>query len=73
MKTPFPPIKQTLLWLCILAMAVGVAAYAYSGTFTRLWADDYCYSSTVQQYGLLQGIGVWYQTSGSRYVVVRVE
>ncbi len=66
MKTPFFSIKRTVRWLCILALAVGIAVFGWAGSFSRLWADDYCYSSTLQQFGLWQGVGEWYNESGSR-------
>ncbi len=72
MKIPFPLIKRILLWLCILAVVAGLAAFAYAGSFTRLWADDYCYTSTVQDYGLIRGLGEWYNLSGSRFAAIPV-
>ncbi len=44
----------------------GLALFAYTGTYARFWADDYCYSSMVKQMGLIQGLVGWYRTSGNR-------
>lgn len=77
MKTPIPnqPVNRLtfsnlLPWLAVLALALGLAAFAWAGTYARLWADDYCYSSTVQQYGLIRAIGEWYNLSGSRFAAI---
>lgn len=72
MKMSLSLFKRILLGLCILALAVGLAAFANAGSFSRLWADDYCYSSTVQEYGLLRGIGEWYNLNGSRFSAIPV-
>lgn len=42
------------------------AVFAYVGTYSRYWADDYCYSAWVKQLGLTAGIIDWYHTSGNR-------
>lgn len=53
--------------VCGLGFALALAATAYAGTFTRLWADDYCYSAVAQRDGLLYGAQYWYQNGGNRY------
>ncbi len=50
-----------------LGFAAALAATAYAGGFTRLWADDYCYAAVAQRDGLLSGALYWYQNGGNRY------
>ena len=52
--------------VAMVAFGAGLALFAYAGSFTRYWADDYCYSAWVQHYGLFGAIADWYQTSGNR-------
>jgi len=49
----------------LLAFMLGM--YAWAGTFARYWADDYCYSGTLREFGLLKGIANWYVESGNRF------
>jgi hypothetical protein len=51
----------------ILAFLTGLGLFAYAGTYSRFWADDYCYSAAVKQFGLLPGLVDWYHTSGNRF------
>lgn len=44
----------------------GLALFAYAGTYSRFWADDYCYSAWVKHFGLFGALVDWYQTSGNR-------
>jgi hypothetical protein len=60
-------IQVTLLLVLGAALAVGLSAYAWAGSFARLWADDFCYSAVVQDYGVLAGTGYWYQVGGNRF------
>jgi hypothetical protein len=55
------------LALASLALLAGITAYAYAGTLSRLWADDFCYSSQIQSLGLFKGTLNWLQTGGNRY------
>ena len=48
------------------AFGLGVALFAYAGSYSRYWADDYCYSATVKQSGLFKGLVEWYISSGNR-------
>jgi hypothetical protein len=49
-----------------LVFLAGVGVFAYTGTFSRLWADDYCYSAVMKVGGLWGGVVDWYLTSGNR-------
>jgi hypothetical protein len=59
-----------VLALVLLALAVGLLSFAYAGSFSRLWADDYCYSAHLQQNGLLRGMWEWYVSTSSRFSVI---
>lgn len=68
-----PPSGQESRWIYLtllisgIGFAVALAATAYAGVFTRLWADDYCYAAVAQRDGLLGGMLYWYQNGGNRY------
>lgn len=53
--------------LVLLALLSGLGATAYAGTFSRYWADDYCYAAIVQRDGLIEGVQYWYQNGGNRF------
>lgn len=68
------PANRTLTEKITLAFALaglalllfGLAHFAWAGTHTRFWADDYCYSAEIKQSGLIRGVANWYQVSGNR-------
>ncbi len=68
--TKFRWITPLLIGLALLGFLAGVAAIAYAGNSSRLWADDYCYSNEVQDRGLFNGTLDWYQTGGNRFSAV---
>jgi len=51
---------------------VGLAFFAAAGTYSRYWADDYCYSAVVKMAGVLRGVVEWYKYSGNRVSTVFV-
>ncbi len=68
-------MKRSRIWERVLQAAAlisaavflfGLAQFAYAGTQVRYWADDYCYSASVKQFGLPQALIDWYRTSGNR-------
>jgi hypothetical protein len=71
MQTPSPRLRiiqaaRAAIVPALLLFAFGVAQFAYAGTYARYWADDYCYSATVKQLGIIRGVADWYQHSGNR-------
>ncbi|GAP05317.1 MAG TPA: hypothetical protein DEQ80_10730 [Anaerolinea thermolimosa] len=54
----------------VLVFAAGIAWFAYTGTFARYWADDYCYSAVAQDHGLLGSVWFWYLGSGNRFSTI---
>lgn len=65
-------VVQAGAGLAITVFISGLALFAYTGTFSRFWADDYCYSATLKQLGLIRGLVDWYQTSGNRISTLAV-
>ncbi|MBE0696774.1 MAG: hypothetical protein IH586_07615, partial [Anaerolineaceae bacterium] len=60
-------------WTLFFAGAVFLSAlafFAYLGSFSRFWADDYCYSAIMKQSGWLRGIVVYYLTTGNRFSTI---
>jgi hypothetical protein len=58
--------------LGIIVFLSGLALFAYAGTYSRFWADDYCYSATIKQLGLINGLVDWYHASGNRLSTLAV-
>lgn len=71
-KFLFTRAPQLAALVASLLLLLGLAYFAYAGTFARYWADDYCYSATIKQDGLLRGLVSWYQTSGNRFTTPAV-
>lgn len=51
-------------------LLAGIAAFAYMGSFSRYWADDYCYSAVIKLNGLFRGVVDWFMTSGNRFSTI---
>ena len=62
-----PLILRLAAGLACLVFLAGLVCFAYSGTFSRLWTDDFCYSSEIRQYGVFHGTLDWLQTGGNRF------
>jgi hypothetical protein len=60
-------LEKSATALSSLIFLAGVGLFAYTGTFARLWADDYCYSAVTGQGGLWGGVAEWYMHSGNRF------
>ena len=48
-------------------LSIALSVYAYLGTFSRYYADDYCLSSTLSARDLLKTIIITYQTWSNKY------
>ncbi len=64
---PVPFVNWLLLGLTGASLLAGLAATAYAGTFSRFWADDYCYAAVFHRDGLVNGMLYWYQNGGNRF------
>ncbi len=60
---PRPLILTALLALILISLA----ALAYTGTFTRMHADDFCVAGLNIKQGFFNSIGFWYQNWAGRY------
>jgi len=56
----------------LVVFGVGLSFYGVAGTYSRYWADDYCYSAAVKMMGVLRGVVEWYKYSGNRVSTVLV-
>lgn len=63
-------VESAAAMLGVLVFAAGIAWFAYTGTFSRYWADDYCYSAVAQDHGLIGSVWFWYQGSGNRFSTI---
>ncbi len=53
---------RPLILIALLALIViSLGALAYTGTFTRMHADDFCIAGTVKDMGIFRSISFWYQ------------
>jgi hypothetical protein len=43
---------RVILWTLVIFLAVGLAYFAYLGTYNRSYADDWCYNADYAQLGL---------------------
>ena len=59
-------LPEAAALLGMVVFLAGLSLFIYAGTYSRFWADDYCYSATVKQFGLFRGLLDWYNTSGNR-------
>lgn len=64
-KTPLSAIL-----LAVLAFLVPLGVFALIGLQTRYWADDYCFSASLQEHGFWPAQAHFYQTTSSRYLVI---
>jgi hypothetical protein len=56
-----------VILLGVIALLITLGVYAYLGFFSRYWADDYCFSALVKNYGLIGGLKENYFTWSNRY------
>ncbi len=54
----------------LLLLSVTLAVYVYRGFYSRYWADDYCQSATLREYGLFGGTWNSYQTWSNRFSAI---
>jgi hypothetical protein len=60
-------------WVSILAclgFGLALAGFAYTGTFTRYEADDYCYNATLNADGFWKAQISFYRDTSDRYSVI---
>lgn len=62
-------VSFVLALLAILTLA-SLAVFAWVGRSARLWADDFCYSTTVQAHPIPQDMLFWRETSGNRFATL---
>jgi hypothetical protein len=51
----------------VVALVAPLLAHIYLGQYNRALADDYCFTNTARQYGLLGNVDHWYQTWTGTY------
>jgi hypothetical protein len=56
-----------IIILGVIALLITLGVYAYLGFFSRYWADDYCFSALVKNYGLIGGLKENYLSWSNRY------
>jgi len=64
---PIKFLRSTLMFILSTVLLAGLSVYTWAGFFSRLWADDYCYSAVVQSQGIFSGTIYWYQVGGNRF------
>lgn len=75
-STPKHHIITIVIYLVIACFVIGLAGYAYMGSFIRLIGDDYCYGGILQTEGFFGGQRVSYMEDvpyhGDRYTLTFV-
>ena len=74
-ETPSPAdyIERLIRGSAVLVAALLLACLGWlaaTGSLTRYWADDYCYSYVMQAGGFLRGPIDWYLSSGNRFSTI---
>ncbi len=60
-------LRSLILIALLTLILISLAALAYTGTFTRMHADDFCIAGTVKQMGFFSSISYWYQNWAGRF------
>ncbi len=63
-------INRLVLIFSSLAFGLALAVFAYTGTFARLWADDYCYEAALRADGFWKAQLTFYQQTSDRFSVI---
>lgn len=63
-------LLKIAIFLTCLALLIPIGVYAWTGTFTRYLADDYCFSAALKNDGFWTAQWNFYQTTSSRYPVI---
>ena len=54
----------------LFLLSIVLTVYIYRGFYSRYWADDYCQSATLQEYGVFGGTWNSYQTWSNRFTAI---
>ncbi|HAF62287.1 MAG TPA: hypothetical protein DCK95_08175 [Anaerolineaceae bacterium] len=60
----------TALVFASLFLSIALAVYVYRGFYSRYWADDYCHSATLQEYGIARGVLNSYNNWSNRFSAI---
>ena len=63
-------LEDVAVYFYAAAALLALCAYAFSGYFTRLWADDYCFSASLRLEGFWAAQVNAYLTTSDRYSVM---
>jgi len=63
-------LSRILVLVCCVVFGLGLAGFAYTGSFTRYWADDYCYNAVLNQDGFWKAQISFYRNTSDRYSVI---
>lgn len=67
-----PKWQWPVIGLLIVTLLLGLLALAITGLFSRYQADDYCFSSSLIQYGYFGGLRDWYMANSNRFSAMLV-
>jgi hypothetical protein len=60
-------VARAALLAAIAFVALPIAAYAYTGYFTRYWADDYCIAAHLDRVGFVGSMEYWFNNWTGRF------
>ncbi len=56
-----------MFWLLLVAFSIALLAHAYVGSFSRMLADDYCFTAVLQEHGFWGFQKDYFQTQNGRF------
>ena len=59
--------RTGLYWLLLVAFSIALLAHAYVGSFSRMLADDYCFTAVLQEHGFWGFQKDYFETQNGRF------
>ncbi|MDO9546030.1 MAG: DUF6056 family protein [Pelolinea sp.] len=59
--------SRIVLWVGSLFFLIPNLLFIVQGFSSRYWADDYCFSGLIKEYGFIDGLTTFYSTTSNRF------
>ena len=66
-KEKRPSLSKPLIWMGAILFLIPNIIFIYQGFSARYWADDYCFSGFIEQFGFFRGLSAFYSTTSNRF------
>ena len=60
-------LNQSMIFICLAVVAIGLALFAYLGLYNRYWADDWCYNDDFKHIGIIKSVGTYFETGAATH------